>query len=235
MSYFLTGQGYEARGLHGDIEQKNREAIIRNFRSSETEVLVATDVAARGLDVHDVSHVFNYHLPFDSESYVHRIGRTGRAGKTGEAISIVTPHEYKGLQRIHHKIGNVLEAKVIPHSSEVHDSKVRAFLEQVYQQEVDERAYDIIELLKEEYDLSMIAFKLISMLKDQVDVKGKATIGKSEIELKRFLHSASQRNSYSKYGRQGQRKYKKFPKQKLKQKLKQNNKSFSGENWNKKR
>ncbi len=75
-------------------------------KKSKLEVLIATDVAARGLDVNDVSHVFNYHLPFDSESYVHRIGRTGRAGKQGKAISIVTPHEFRmNSKKIQKKYG----------------------------------------------------------------------------------------------------------------------------------
>ena len=89
-----------AKGLHGDMEQRQREEAIRAFKTSKLEILIATDVAARGLDVNDVSHVFNYHLPFDSESYVHRIGRTGRAGKEGVAVSIVTPHEFRMLQKL---------------------------------------------------------------------------------------------------------------------------------------
>ena len=78
LSTFLVSQGYMAKALHGDMEQRQREEAIRAFKSSKLEILIATDVAARGLDVNDVTHVFNYHLPFDSESYVHRIGRTGR-------------------------------------------------------------------------------------------------------------------------------------------------------------
>ncbi|MFW3382249.1 DEAD/DEAH box helicase, partial [Aliarcobacter butzleri] len=76
LSTFLVSQGFMAKALHGDMEQKQREEAIRAFKSSKLEILIATDVAARGLDVNDVTHVFNYHLPFDSESYVHRIGRT---------------------------------------------------------------------------------------------------------------------------------------------------------------
>ena len=100
LSTFMVSQGFMAKGLHGDMEQRQREEAIRAFKTSKLEILIATDVAARGLDVNDVSHVFNYHLPFDSESYVHRIGRTGRAGKEGIAVSIVTPHEFRMLQKI---------------------------------------------------------------------------------------------------------------------------------------
>jgi len=98
LSTALVSLGYSAKGLHGDMEQRTREEVIRSFKKGNLEILIATDVAARGLDVSDVSHVFNYHIPFDNESYVHRIGRTGRAGRDGTAISIVTPHEFKALQ-----------------------------------------------------------------------------------------------------------------------------------------
>ena len=74
------------RGLHGDMKQQQRDRVMKNFRSGKTEILVATDVAARGIDVDDVEVVFNYDLPQDDEYYVHRIGRTGRAGKTGKSI-----------------------------------------------------------------------------------------------------------------------------------------------------
>ncbi|WGK70183.1 DEAD/DEAH box helicase [Candidatus Haliotispira prima] len=199
LAYFLTSQGHEARGLHGDMEQKNREAVILSFRQDKLEVLVATDVAARGLDVNDVSHVFNYHLPFDTESYVHRIGRTGRAGKSGMAISIVTPHEYRGLQRINEKLGGSLLPKTVPHSHEIRNKKISSFIEALYIQEIDERAYEILEVLKEEMELSTVAFKLISMLKDQVEVRGKAQIGKSEKELERLMS----RPRYDRHGQNG--------------------------------
>ena len=76
------------KGLHGDMEQRQREEAIRAFKTSKLEILIATDVAARGLDVNDVTHVFNYHLPFDSESYVHRIGRTEELVKEGVVVSL---------------------------------------------------------------------------------------------------------------------------------------------------
>lgn len=98
---FLAGKlierGYQAQGLHGDIQQKQREQILKHFKEKTTKIMVATDVAARGIDVNDVSHVINYSLPQDIESYVHRVGRTGRAGKSGIAITFVSPQEYKRL------------------------------------------------------------------------------------------------------------------------------------------
>ena len=187
LAYFLTSQGHEARGLHGDMEQKNREAVIRSFRDGQLEALVATDVASRGLDIQDVSHVFNYHLPFDTESYVHRIGRTGRAGKSGMAISIVTPHEYRSLRRISEKTGSNLLAKTVPHSAEIRDRKLAALLQTLQDQQIDEQAYEIMELLKEEFELSTLSLKLLSMLGEQLAVQGSEYIGKSQTELERLL------------------------------------------------
>ena len=101
----LQALGFNAAGLHGDLEQRDRETVIKAYRRGETKIMVATDVAARGLDVKDVTHVFNFHIPFDPQSYVHRIGRTGRAGKSGQAITLVTTGEFKELQRIQKEVG----------------------------------------------------------------------------------------------------------------------------------
>src|SRR3989338_7147245 len=93
----LSERGYDVEGLHGYISQYQRERILNRFKQKRINVLVATDVAARGIDIINLSHVINYSLPQDPESYVHRIGRTGRAGKEGTAITFVTPDEYQGL------------------------------------------------------------------------------------------------------------------------------------------
>ena len=96
----LTVRGFPAESLNGDLSQDARERVMNRFRQGQIQVLVATDVAARGLDIDDISHVFNYDLPQDPEIYVHRIGRTGRAGRTGIAISLATPQERRRMQRI---------------------------------------------------------------------------------------------------------------------------------------
>jgi len=105
LSEHLAAMGFAASGLHGDMEQMDRDSVIKSYRRTQTRILVATDVAARGLDVKDVTHVFNYHIPFDPQSYVHRIGRTGRAGKSGQAITLVSTGEFKKLQRIQKEVG----------------------------------------------------------------------------------------------------------------------------------
>ncbi len=96
----LIRRGFPAEALNGDLSQDIRTQVLNRFRSGQTKVLVATDVAARGLDIEDISHVFNFDLPNDMESYVHRIGRTGRAGKTGIAISLATPSEQYRIRKL---------------------------------------------------------------------------------------------------------------------------------------
>lgn len=96
----LVIRGIPAEAIHGDLDQNARERVLGRFRANQLKVLVATDVAARGLDIDDISHVFNYHLPDDAEVYIHRIGRTGRAGKTGIAITLLSPKEKRRLREV---------------------------------------------------------------------------------------------------------------------------------------
>lgn len=190
LSTFLISQGYMAKGLHGDMEQRQREEAIRAFKSSKLEILIATDVAARGLDVSDVTHVFNYHLPFDSESYVHRIGRTGRAGREGTAVSIVTPHEFRMLQKIEKTVGSKLEGKQVPNINSVKEKKVTDLKDKIKEQEIKDYALQIVEDLKEDFDISSIAFKLASMVASSTYVKGNNYIGKSESDIERLIENA---------------------------------------------
>ncbi|MEA3288900.1 MAG: DEAD/DEAH box helicase [Campylobacterota bacterium] len=190
LSTYLVSQGYSAKGLHGDMEQRQREEVIKAFKSDTLEVLIATDVAARGLDVKGVTHVFNYQLPFDSESYVHRIGRTGRGGQEGSAVSIVTPAEFRSLHKIQKDVGTSIESKTVPNKDAVKDKALAAMLENISAQEIDESVYDIVEKLKEDFDLSSITYKLASMLLKNSDVKGKDTIGKSKKDIEYLLERA---------------------------------------------
>ncbi|MFZ0445407.1 MAG: DEAD/DEAH box helicase, partial [Bacillus sp. (in: firmicutes)] len=109
----LIANGYESDELHGDLTQSKREKAMKRFRDAKTQFLVATDVAARGLDVEGVTHVFNYDIPHDVESYVHRIGRTGRAGGDGIAITLVDPKDLEFLRMIEKGIHQRLEIQVI--------------------------------------------------------------------------------------------------------------------------
>ncbi|MHB1685812.1 MAG: DEAD/DEAH box helicase [Ignavibacteriaceae bacterium] len=110
----LTDRGYDAEGLHGDISQMQREKILNKFRKRSINILVATDVAARGLDIYDMTHVINYALPQDPESYLHRIGRTGRAGKEGTAITFITSEEHRKLQIIKNMTQTEIRKERIP-------------------------------------------------------------------------------------------------------------------------
>jgi len=190
LSTYLVSQGYSAKGLHGDMEQRQREEVIRAFKSDSLEVLIATDVAARGLDVKGVSHVFNYQLPFDSESYVHRIGRTGRGGQEGVAVSIVTPAEFRSLSKIQKDVGTVIESKIVPNKSDIKDKAMDGFIADIDKQIIDESVYELIEGLKNKYDASTITFKLASMLLEKNQVKGKDKIGKSLKDIEFLLERA---------------------------------------------
>ena len=121
----LQKRGYSADGLHGDLSQNQRDAVMRKFRDGSIDVLVATDVAARGLDVSGVSHVINFDLPQDPESYVHRIGRTGRAGKEGKALSFVTPREIDHLHFIEKVTQHKIDKKPLPSLGEAIEGKQR--------------------------------------------------------------------------------------------------------------
>ena len=107
----LQRLGYDSDELHGDLSQAKRENVMKSFRKAEKRFLVATDVAARGLDIEGITHVFNYDIPQDAESYIHRIGRTGRAGDTGIAITFVTPRDRQTLGIIETGIKTTIEKK----------------------------------------------------------------------------------------------------------------------------
>jgi ATP-dependent RNA helicase DeaD len=192
LATFLVSQGFLAKPLHGDMEQREREEVIRSYKHGSLEVLIATDIASRGLDVSNITHVFNYHLPFNSEDYVHRIGRTGRAGKKGLAITIVTPQEFRALQRIQKVVGKNLETKVIPTIDDVKTQKQESVLNAIKEQEISEQAVTLIDSLKDEIELSTLVHKLASLVvKDNINISGKDQIGKSESEIKYLFQKLS--------------------------------------------
>ncbi|MEV7527375.1 DEAD/DEAH box helicase [Agrococcus sediminis] len=123
----LRARGYAASAISGDVAQPQREKTIEQLRSGDLDVLVATDVAARGLDVERISHVINYDLPIDTESYVHRIGRTGRAGRTGDAISFVTARERRMLSAIEKATRGTVAVMPMPSAGEVNATRLTRF------------------------------------------------------------------------------------------------------------
>lgn len=127
----LKGRGYFAEGLHGDMKQQQRDRVMKRFRNGQADILVATDVAARGIDVDDVEAVFNYDLPQDDEYYVHRIGRTGRAGRNGKAFNFVFGKEIYKLRDIQRYCKTKIVAKPIPSVHDVQSTKIEKVLNQV--------------------------------------------------------------------------------------------------------
>ncbi|MFC4102753.1 DEAD/DEAH box helicase [Paenibacillus xanthanilyticus] len=177
LSEALQKRGYSADGLHGDLSQNQRDAVMRKFRDGSIDVLVATDVAARGLDVSGVTHVINFDLPQDPESYVHRIGRTGRAGKEGTAWSFVTPREIDHLHFIEKVTRHKIPKKPLPSIAEAIEGKQRVtaerILEFVQEESINEYKGIAIQLL-EQYDsvnLLAAAIKLITGEKKDVSIE----------------------------------------------------------------
>ena len=162
----LQALGFNATGLHGDLEQRDRETVIKAYRRGETKIMVATDVAARGLDVKDVTHVFNYHIPFDPQSYVHRIGRTGRAGKSGQAITLVTTEEFRELQRIQKEVGAEMRLATIKSGGGLDDSGREYLAEQIRDIHVHNDAAAMLEYMGD-MDRELLIEKLFSHLIEQ--------------------------------------------------------------------
>ena len=127
----LEARGYRTAALNGDIQQNRRERTIQQLKSGELDILVATDVAARGLDVDRISHVINYDIPYDTEAYVHRIGRTGRAGRSGKAILFVAPREQQMLRAIERATGQKIELMELPSTQAINDKRVERFLQKI--------------------------------------------------------------------------------------------------------
>ncbi|MFC6146416.1 DEAD/DEAH box helicase [Corynebacterium nasicanis] len=129
----LRARGFSAAAINGDIAQAQRERTVDQLKDGRLDILVATDVAARGLDVERISHVFNFDIPNDTESYVHRIGRTGRAGRTGEAILFVTPRERRMLRSIERATNAPLTEMELPTVDEVNESRKAKFMDSITQ------------------------------------------------------------------------------------------------------
>lgn len=129
LSESLQLRGYNAEPIHGDMSQAERERVLRRFREGLADLLVATDVAARGLDIDNVTHVINYDIPWDVEQYIHRIGRTGRAGRSGDAITLVYHKERRQLMNIERMIGSKIQPARIPTVADIASRRREAFIE----------------------------------------------------------------------------------------------------------
>jgi ATP-dependent RNA helicase DeaD len=204
VSTSLVAKGYPAKALNGDMPQPQREEVIKAFRKGDITLLAATDVAARGLDIADISHVLNYHIPFDSDSYVHRVGRTGRAGKKGVAVTLVTPVEYKGLTNIKRGTGSEITYRRVPTLTEAHQNLETALTEKVRRQDVSHFSKKIVNKLEEDMDIKAIAYRLASALWKKEGFGGPENLGVAGKRLEN-LHNPHQDMRHGKPRREGKR------------------------------
>ncbi len=205
LNIILGGRGYNVNCLHGDMEQAQRSRVMAAFRRGEIDILVATDVAARGLDVDDVTHVFNYHLPFDSRGYVHRIGRTGRAGKSGTAITLVTPREMRQLEAIKRTVGAQIENRLIPTRTEVTSLRLKKIFHDLHDYKLDMNILNQVQTLSVNQDLMVLLAKLIGHSLSGGADQGPEHIGLEGEHLTDVLEHRSRRRREDRRDRQGRR------------------------------
>ncbi|MCA9915729.1 MAG: DEAD/DEAH box helicase [Anaerolineae bacterium] len=165
----LIARGYPAMAIHGDLAQNERERILRRFRDGQVQILVATDVVARGVDIADVSHVINYDIPQLPIEYVHRIGRTGRAGRAGKAITLITAKERRHLRRIEDFTRKSIEKAKLPTRAEVLDKRAGQFKAQLmdhlnhFHPDVEDSMLD--ELIEQGYTMNQVAVALLQVIR----------------------------------------------------------------------
>ncbi len=174
----LQARGYNAAGIHGDLSQARRMSVLKRFRAGKLDILVATDVAARGLDISGVTHVYNYDIPQDPDSYVHRIGRTGRAGQNGISVTFVTPNETGYMRTIEH----LTKKKMSPLRPPTDDQALRGQLKQAKAEiedlmngDLSKYEQDANELLDNYSALDLVSAFLKNLSKDNSNVKVKIT------------------------------------------------------------
>jgi len=193
----LEKEGYNVVPLHGDLSQAQRDAAMKKFREKTVKVLVATDVAARGIDVKDISHVIHYNLPDDVENYTHRSGRTARAGKSGKSLAMVNTRETYKIRQVEQLLGTKIKLSDIPNSEAICEKQMYALMDRVVSTPVDEEAIDLYwpvfykklkDLPAEEIVLKFISMELNAFLdyyKDSGDLNASHEKGSSSRERER--------------------------------------------------
>ncbi len=162
----LSARGYQAEAIHGGLSQEQRDRVLRRFRDGTSELLVATDVAARGLDIEHLSHVFNFDVPSSPDAYVHRIGRTGRAGREGVAITLAEPREHRLLHNIELHTKRKIRVETVPTVHDLRERRLelmRASLEEALESGGLERYRGIVEVLASEYDVLDLAAAAVKL------------------------------------------------------------------------
>lgn len=217
LSKGLEARGYNAAGIHGDLSQQRRMNILKRFKEGKLDILVATDVAARGLDISGVTHVYNYDIPQDPESYVHRIGRTGRAGRHGVSVTFVTPNEMDYLRVIERLTKKRMEPLRPPTEQEAFVGQISSALDEIKElvakTETEKYATQAKELLAQYDDVDLVAALLNNVTKDdasQVPVKitperplpRRKKYSKGNGKYKRNGGRRNVKNNYREYGKQ---------------------------------
>jgi ATP-dependent RNA helicase DeaD len=186
LTEILKGRGYFAEGLHGDMSQAQRDRVMKSFRNGKTDILIATDVAARGIDVDDVEAVFNYDIPQDDEYYVHRIGRTGRAGRTGRSFTFVKGKEVYKLKDIMRYCKTKILAMPVPSLNDVNQIKI-------------EKVMDKIAAIIEEEDLTA----MINTIEEQVNESDYTAMDIAAAFLKMYMGQLNEGNEADESGTNG--------------------------------
>ncbi|CAM3191378.1 degradosome RNA helicase CshA [Staphylococcus argensis] len=218
----LLSKGYKAEGLHGDITQAKRLEVLKKFKNDQIDILVATDVAARGLDISGVSHVYNFDIPQDTESYTHRIGRTGRAGKEGIAVTFVNPIEMDYIRQIEQTNERQMRALRPPHRKEVLRAREKDIKDKVQnwmEREREPRLERIAEQLLDEYSAIELTAAMLQELVESND----------DVEVQLTFEKPLARKRGSKPSRKGG----KFDKRNNRYKNKRNNRNYKGRNSDK--
>lgn len=196
----LNLRGYNAEGIHGDLSQAKRISVLRKFKEGSIDVLVATDVAARGLDISGVTHVYNFDIPQDPESYVHRIGRTGRAGKSGVAMTFITPREKSYLQVVERTTKRKMDKMKPPTLDEALEGQQKAVIERILQS-VDSNNLQYYkqaaEELLEQQDATIIVQAVLKMLTKEPDTTPVKLTEEKPLPNKRERRNDDRGKSYS--------------------------------------
>ncbi len=171
----MNGRGYRAEALHGGMDQNQRDRVMDSVRSGVAELLIATDVAARGLDIDTLTHVVNYSVPSASEAYVHRIGRVGRAGREGTAITFVEPREHRAKKAIERHTGRTMEIETVPTVADLRARRLEliraAMREHIIEDDLD-TFRPVVESLADEFDLVQIALAAVKLVHDETSSDG---------------------------------------------------------------
>lgn len=198
----LLGRGYFAAGLHGDLKQAQRDRVMQGFRGGKTEILIATDVAARGIDVDEVEAVFNYDLPQDDEYYVHRIGRTGRAGRVGRSFSFVSGKEVYKIKEIQRYCKTKIYAQKVPSQDDVANTKMEKIFEEVDRTIENEDLTSFLQMIQQaendsDYtamDIAAALLKMCSGAKEEVEEESFENTGAEEPGMVRLFINIGKRD-----------------------------------------